>query len=301
MKTYDKQHVKNIVLVGAAKAGKTTLAEAMLYEAGIINRRGTVEEGNTVSDFHKIEQERGNSVYATPLHLDWKDYKINVIDTPGLDEFVGEVVSAVRVADTCVVLLNAQHGVEVGTELAWNYIDQFRKPTILVINQLDHPKADFEAALASAKRSFGPAVVAVQYPVETGPGFRAIIDLLKMTMYQFGPQGGKPEKLPIPASERERADRLHNELVEKAAENDEQLMERYFAQGNLDEDELREGLRLGMLHHDVFPVFCLAAKADMGSGRLMGFIDNVAPSAYEMLPERTLEGPTVACEPGQPT
>jgi elongation factor G len=301
MKIFDKQHIKNIVLLGSAKSGKTTLSETMLFEAGLLNRRGTVEEKNTVSDFHKIEHERGNSVYATPMHTEWRDYKINIIDTPGLDDFMGEIVSSVRVADTCVMLLNAQYGVEVGTELIWNYVDQFRKPTILAINQLDHPKANFDLTIESAKRSLGDAAVVMQYPVNTGVGFNAIIDLLKMTMYKFPADGGKPEKLPIPAGELEKADRLHNELVEKAAVNDDELMELYFEKGNLDEDELRKGLKIGMLKHEVFPIFCLSAKQNMGSGRLMGFIDNVAPGAYEMLPERTIEGREVECATEKPT
>ncbi len=288
-------------MLGAAKSGKTTLSETMLFEAGIINRRGTVEEKNTVSDFHKIEQERGGSVYATPLHLDWRDYKINVIDTPGMDDFMGEIVSSVRVADTCVMVLNAQYGVEVGTELIWNYVDTFRKPTILVVNQLEHPKANFENSVESAKESFGNAVTVMQYPLKTGEGFNAIIDLLKMTMYRFPAGGGKPEKLPIPEAEKAKADQLHNELVEKAAENDEELMELYFEKGNLDEDELRQGLKIGMLKHQVFPVFCVSAKQNMGSGRLMGFIDNVAPGAYEMLPEHTVDGKIVECNPEKPT
>lgn len=295
MKVYDDKHIKNVVLVGASKSGKTTLAEAMLFEAGIINRRGTVEEKNTISDYHDIEHERGNSVYATTLHTEWKDYKINIIDTPGLDDFIGEVISSLRVADTAVMLLNAEHGVEVGTELIWNYVEQFQKPILFAINHLDHNKADFEKTVEQAKQSFGKAITLMQYPIQTGDGFNAIIDLLKMTMYLFGPQGGKPQKVDIPATEMEKAKALHNELVEKAAENDEQLMEKYFEQGSLDEDELRRGLKLGMLHHDVYPVFCLSAKKDMGSGRLMGFIDNVAPSATELLPEETEDGNTIAC------
>ena len=300
MKVFDNKHIKNIVLLGSAKAGKTTLAETMLFEAGLINRRGTVEGKNTVSDFHEIEHERGNSIYATPLHTEWRDYKINIIDTPGLDDFIGEIVSSVRVADTCVLLINAQYGVEVGTELIWNYIDQFRKPTMLAINQLDHPKANFDAALESVKRSYGDAVALMQYPVKTGEDFSSIIDLLKMTMYKFSPEGGKPEKLPIPDNEKERAEELHNELVEKAAINDESLMELYFEKGNLDEDELRQGIRAGMLNHQVFPVFCLSAKQNMGSGRMMSFIDNVAPGAADMHPEETEDGKKVECKPGQP-
>lgn len=297
MKVYDDKHIKNVVLVGASKSGKTTLAEAMLFEAGLINRRGTVEEKNTVSDYHEIEHERSNSVYATAMHTEWRDYKINIIDTPGLDDFIGEVISALRVADTAVMLLNSEHGVEVGSELIWNYVEKFQKPIIFAINHLDHGKSDFDSTLEQAKQRFGKAITVMQYPVNQGEGFNAIIDLLKMTMYKFPAQGGKPEKLAIPAEEQERANQLHNELVEKAAENDDKLMEKYFEQGSLDEDELRQGLKLGMLHHDVYPVFCLSAKKDMGSGRLMGFIDNVAPSATELFPEKLEGGGELPCDP----
>jgi elongation factor G len=277
------------------------LAEDMLFEAGIIHRRGTPEAKNTVSDCHEIEHERGNSVFATPLHTEWRDYKINIIDTPGFDDFVGEMISSVRVADTCMIVINAQHGVEVGAELIWNYIDQFQKPTMFAINQVDHPKADFDSALNSLREHFGTSVTQMQYPVNQGEGFNSIIDLLKMVMYKFPSEGGKPEKLPIPANEKEKASRLHNELVEKAAENDEKLMEKYFEQGTLDEDEMREGLKLGMINHDVFPVFCVSAKKNMGSGRMMGFIDNVAPSPREAKSETTTDGRQISFDPSGPT
>ncbi len=301
MKTYDEKHIKNIVLIGGAKSGKTTLAETMLFEAGLLNRRGTVEDKNTVSDYHEIEQERMNSVYLTTMHTEWRGFKINIIDTPGMDDFMGEIVSAMKVADTCVMLINGQHGVEVSTELVWNYADQFNKPVILAINQLDHPKANFENTLESIKKRFGSPVVLMQYPVNQGEEFDSIIDLLKMTMYKFPKGGGKPEKLPIPPEEEDKANELHNELVEKAAENDEELMELYFEKGSLDEDEMRKGLKIGMMKHEVFPVFCLSAKQNMGSGRLMGFIDNVAPAAFEMQPEVTTEGEEIACDPNAPT
>ncbi len=300
MKVYDEKHLKNIVLLGAPKAGKTMLAEDMIYEAGIVHRRGSIEGKNTISDYHEIEQERGNSVFATTLHSEWHDYKINIIDTPGFDDFIGEIISSVRVADTCVMVVNAQHGVEVGTELIWNYIDRFQKPTIFAINQVDHPKADFDAALVSLRERFGNAVTQMQYPVTQGESFHAIIDLLRMVMYTFPPEGGKPQKLPIPDEEKERATELHNALVEKAAENDEKLMEKYFEKGTLDEDEMREGLKLGMIHHDVFPVFVMSAKRNMGSGRMMGFIDNVAPCPREATPELTTEGKELNFDPSQP-
>lgn len=290
MKVYDDKHIKNIVLVGGAGSGKTTLAETMMFEANLIKRRGSVENKNTVSDFHEIEHERGNSVFATPLHTEWRDYKINIIDTPGLDDFVGEIVSSLRVADTCVLLINAQHGVEVGTELIWNHVEKYQKPVIFAINQLDHQFSDFESTFSSIKEHYGSNAILMQYPLSEGEGFNCIIDLLKMIMYKFGADGGKPEKLPIPDEEKEKADRLHNELVEKAAENDEDLMELYFENGSLDEDQLRSGLKIGMMKQEVFPVFCMSALKNMGSGRMMGFIDNVAPSYAEMEGEKAEDG-----------
>ncbi len=301
MKVYDEKHIKNIALLGAPKSGKTLLSEDMIFEAGITHRRGTIEGKNTISDYHEIEQERGNSVFATVLHTEWKDYKINIIDTPGFDDFAGEMVSSLRVADTCVVVINAQHGLEVGTELIWNYVDQYQKPVLFAINQVDHPKSNFDQALTSLQQRLGSAVTQMQYPVNQGEGFNAIIDLLKMVMYKFPPDGGKPEKLPIPDSEKDKANILHNQLVEKAAENDEKLMEKYFEKGTLDEDEMRAGLKTGMIHHEVFPVFCMSAKKNMGSGRMMGFIDNVAPSPLEAKPELSDTGKEIPFDRTKPT
>ena len=300
MKIYDDKHIKNVVLVGAHNSGKTTLAETMLFEAGLINRRGTVESFNTVSDYHEVEHARGNSVFATPMHTEWRQYKINIIDTPGLDDFIGEIISSIRVADTIVTVLNGQHGVEVGTEIIWNYIDKYQKPTIFVINQIDHPNAKFEESYNSIKSLVGNNVVKIQYPIVVD-GAQCIIDVLKMKMYKFGPNGGKPEKFPIPDDQKELADHLHNELVEKAAENDEELMELFFDKGTLNEDEMRQGLKAGMLNHEVFPVFCTSGLNDMGSGRLMGFIDNVAPSFADLKPEQSIEGKTIEPKKEAPT
>mgnify|MGYP001057353831 CR=1 FL=1 len=300
MKVFDDKHIKNVVLLGSAKSGKTTLAETMMFEAGLINRRGTVEDKNTISDYHEIEHERENSIYATTMHVEWRDYKINIIDTPGLDDFVGEIISSIRVADSCVMLVNAQYGVEVGTELIWNTVDNYQKPLIFGINQLDNAKANFDGTLDSIRNRFGAAATLMQYPVNAGEGFNAIIDLLKMTMYKFPAEGGKPEKLPIPDNEKDRANELHNELVEKAAENDEALMELYFEKGSLDEDEMRKGIKMGMMNHELFPIFCLSAKNNMGSGRMMGFIDNVAPSAVEMPAEKTVDDQEVPCDRTKP-
>ena len=197
MKIYDDKHIKNVVFVGAHNSGKTTLAETMLFEAGLINRRGTVENKNTVSDYHDIEHERGNSIFATPLHTEWRNYKINIIDTPGLDDFIGEIISSIRVADTIVTVLNAQHGVEVGAEIIWNYIDKYHKPTLFVINQIDHINAKFDESFKSIKNLVGNNAVQIQYPMAID-GSQCIVDVLKMKMYKFSPEGGNPEKLEIP-------------------------------------------------------------------------------------------------------
>lgn len=300
MKAYDEKHIKNIALVGAPKSGKTTLAETMAFEASLISRRGTVEQHNTISDYHEIEKERGNSVYATLLHTEWRDYKINIVDTPGMDEFIGEVITSVRVADNAVVVLNAQYGVEVSTRLIWEYVSAFQKPALVAINQLDAALAEFDQTLEEAREFFGPALTLMQYPLDPGLGFHQIIDLLKMTLYVFPPEGGKPQKLPIPETEMERAHRLHTELVEKAAENDDSLMELYFEKGTLNEDEMRLGLKIGMRNRELVPVFCLSARYNMGSGRMMGFVDNVAPSALETQAEKTLEDRVIRCAAEEP-
>ena len=300
MKIYDDKHIKNVVFVGAHNSGKTTLAETMLFEAGLINRRGTVEAKNTISDYHEIEHEKGNSVYATPLHTEWRNYKINILDTPGLDDFIGEVISSIRVADTVVTVLNGQHGVEVGTEIIWNYIDKYHKPTLFVINQIDHPNVKFEESFNSIKTLVGNNAVKIQYPLKVD-GAQCIVDVLKMKMYKFSAEGGKPEKLKIPKDQKETAENLHNELVEKAAENDEELMELFFEKGSLNENEMRKGIKAGMLNHELFPVFCISALNDMGSGRLMGFIDNVAPAAADLKPEQSVNGKEISFKKEAPT
>ncbi|SDS33977.1 translation elongation factor 2 (EF-2/EF-G) [Formosa sp. Hel1_31_208] len=289
MKVFDNKHIKNVAFVGAHRSGKTTLSETMLFEAGLINRCGSVEQHNTVSDYHEFEHQRGASVFATPLHTEWRNYKINIIDTPGLDDFIGEIISSIKVSDTIVTVINAKHGADIGTEIIWNYVDKYHKPTLFVINKIDSQKADFEKSVNSLKELVGNNAVLVQYP-KIIDGAQCIIDVLKMKCYKFGPDGGKPEKLAIPEAELDYANKLHNELVEKAAENDEALLELYFEKGTLNEEELRQGIKVGMLNHDVFPVFCVSAIKDMGTGRLMGFIDNVAPAAADLNPEQTIEG-----------
>jgi len=300
MPEFDTSHVKNIVLLGHAGTGKTTLAECMLFEAGLINRRGNIAERNTTGDYHELEQERGNSIFSKLLHTRWRGYKINILDTPGYDDFVGEVISALRVADTGIMLLNAMMGVEVGADIIWEYTEKFKTPMIFAINKLDDDNADFDRTVKEAKAHFGNKVVMVQYPHQTGVGFHEIIDVLWMTMYKFKDGGGKPEKLPIPDDEKAKAEELHKELIEAIASNDETLMEKYFDKGELDEDEMKEGLKKAMINHDLFPLFCLSAERNMGSGRLMGFIDNVCPSANEMPSQITRNGEKLTCDANGP-
>ena len=300
MKIFDDKHIKNVVFVGAHNSGKTSLSETMLFEAGLINRRGTIENHNTVSDYHEVEHDRHASVYATPLHTEWRNYKINIIDTPGLDDFIGEVISSIRVADTVLTVINGRQGVEVGTEIIWNYIDKYHKPTVFVVNQIDHPDTKFEESFKGITSLVGNNAVKIQFPVKID-GAQCIIDVLKMKCYKFKPEGGKPEKLEIPKAHLEMANHLHNELVEKAAENDDELLELFFEKGTLNEEEMRKGIKVGMLNHDLFPVFCVSALQDMGTGRLMGFIDNVCPAASNLKPEQSVEGHLVAPDTEQPT
>jgi elongation factor G len=300
MAEFDTSHVKNIVLLGHAGSGKTSLAECMLYEAGLITRKGTIAERTTTGDYHELEQERGNSIFSKLLHTKWRGYKINIIDTPGYDDFVGEVLSALRVADTGVMLLNAVMGVEVGTDVIWEYTEKFKTPMIFAVNKLDDDNADYDKTVRDAKSHFGNKVLVVQYPLQTGSGFHQIVDVLRMIVYKFKDSGGKPEKVPIPDAEKERAETLHKELIEAIASNDETLMEIYFDKGELMEDEMKMGLKKAMINHDLFPLFCLSSERNMGCGRLMGFIDNVCPSANEMPPQTTKSGDKLTCDANGP-
>lgn len=274
-------NIRNIVLLGHSGSGKTSFAEAMLFEAGAIPRRGRVEDGNTVSDYTMIEQERGTSLFSSLIHVNWKNSKLNILDTPGYDDFISEVVSSLKVADTAVMLINAASGVEVGTEILWDYVQQFKTPCIFAVNHVDQDKADFDATVEQIQNRFGQKAILFQYPLKTGASFNTIIDALQMVAYQFNPQGGKPAKVAIPDGEMEKAKQLHQAIVEAAAENDEGLMDIFFENGTLTEEELRKGLNIALAHQQVYPVFCVSALKDMGSGRIMGFINDIAPSPAE--------------------
>ena len=296
----ETKNIRNIVLLGHSGSGKTSLTEAMLFEAKELSRLGNIEGKSTTSDFTNIEKEKGNSIFSTLMHAKWKDSKINIIDTPGLDDFVGEVISSMKVADTAGVILNSTSGVEVGTELVWEYIEKYKTPAFFVINQMDHDKSDYERTLEQAKERFGNKVIPLQFPYNQGTGFNKIIDALRMVMYVFPEGGGKPEKQEIPADAMEKAQELHNLIVETAAEEDEALMEKFFDEGTLSEDELALGLKQALINQDFYPLFVASAKGNMGAGRIMGFINDIAPSPADRAPATLENGETLECKSDGP-
>ena len=293
MKVYQTNEIKNIALLGSKGSGKTTLAEAMLYECGVIKRRGTIEAKNTVSDSFPVEKEYGYSVFSTVFYAEFLNKKLNVIDCPGADDFVGNAITALNVTDTGVILINSQYGVEVGTQNIFRTTQSLKKPVIFALNQLDGEKADYENVMEQMREHFGNKIVAIQYPIQCGPGFNAMIDVLLMKKYSWGPDGGTPTIEDIPADEKEKALELHQALVEAAAENDETLMEKFFDQGHLSEDEMREGIRKGLVDRSIYPVFCVSAAKDMGVRRMMEFLGNVVPFVEEMSAPETTDGVTV--------
>ena len=301
MKVYQSNEIKNISILGSSGSGKTTLAEAMLYEGGVIKRRGSVDAKNTVSDYFPVEKEYGYSVFSTVFSVEWDGRKLNFIDSPGADDFIGGAVSALNVTDTALMVLNAQYGIEVGTINQFRYTEQFKKPVIFIVNQLDNEKADYELTMTGLTERYGSKVVAVQYPVSCGASFNAIVDVLKMKMYKWKPEGGVPDVLEIPAEEAERAAALHQALVESAAENDEALMEKFFDEGFLSEDDMREGIRKGLLKRDMFPVFCVSAEKDMCVRRTLEFLGNIVPCVDKMPNLITSDGEEVAPDANGPT
>lgn len=300
MKVYQTNEIKNIALLGSSGSGKTTLVEAMLFESGVIKRRGSVAAKNTVSDYFPVEQEYGYSVFSTVLHVEWNNKKLNIIDCPGSDDFVGSTVTALNVTDTAIILLNGQYGVEVGTQNHFRYTEKLNKPVIFLVNQLDNEKCDYDNILEQLKEAYGSKVVPIQYPIATGPGFNALIDVLLMKKYSWKPEGGASTIEDIPAEEMDKAMEMHKALVEAAAENDENLMEKFFEQDSLTEDEMREGIRKGLIARGMFPVFCVCGGKDMGVRRLMEFLGNVVPFVSEMPKVQNTEGKEVAPDTNGP-
>ena len=301
MKVYQSNEIKNIALLGNDGAGKTTLTESLLYEAGIIKRRGRITQQNTVSDYFPVEQEYGYSVFSTVFHAEWNGKKLNIIDCPGADDFAGSYITALNVTDTALLLLNGQYGVEVGTQNHFRYTEKLGKPVIFLVNQLDSENCDYDAILEQLTGIYGSKVVPIQYPLETGPGFHSLIDVLLMKKYSWAPEGGAPTIEDVPAEEMERATEMHKALVEAAAEHDETLMEKFFESESLTEDEMREGIRKGLASRGMFPVFCVCAGKDMGVRRLMEFLGNVVPFVNEMPNVHNTRGEVVKPDSNAPT
>ncbi|MCF0243684.1 MAG: elongation factor G [Bacteroidaceae bacterium] len=282
MKTFQTNEIKNIALLGSAGSGKTSLAEALLYESGVIKRRGSVDAKNTVSDYFPVEQEYGYSVFSTVFNVEWLGKKLNIIDCPGSDDFVGGAITALNVTDQAVILINGQYGPEVGTQNNFRYTEKLKKPVIFLVNQLDKENCDFDTVVSQMTEAYGPKCVQIQYPLQTGPNFNALIDVLLMKKYSWGPEGGAPTIEDIPAEEMDKAMELHKALVEAAAENDEELMEKFFETETLTEDEMRAGIRKGLVTRSIFPIFCVCAGKSMGVRRLMEFLGNVVPFVSDM-------------------
>ncbi|MFA4852700.1 MAG: elongation factor G [Bacteroidales bacterium] len=295
MKVYQTNEIRNIVLIGGAKSGKTTLGESMLFEGGAISRRGSVEDKNTVSDYREIELERQSSVSSTVLYAEFEGKKINIIDAPGFDDFIGDVVSALKVCDTAIMVVNAQNGVEVGTEITWRFTSKHHSPVIFAVNQMDHDKANFDETLRQFKQFFGEKVVPVQYPVNSGASFNTVIDVLKMKQCKFTPGSDKVEITDIPDTEKGKAEKLHSKLIEAAAESDEKLMEKYFEEGTLSEEELLKGIKQSILKRDLHPVLCISAKQDTGVAQLMRFINDFVPAPNEVPAQKTTDGKELKC------
>ena len=301
MKVYNSHDIKNIALLGNDRSGKTTLTECLLYHAGALPRRGRITQKNTVSDYFPVEQEYGYSVFATAFHVEWKGKKLNLIDCPGSDDFVGAAMTALNVTDTALLLLNGAFGVEVGTQNHFRYTEKLGKPVIFLVNQLDHENCDYELILDDLRNVYGPKVVPVQYPLATGPAFNSLIDVILMKKLTWKEEGGEPLVEDIPAEELEKAQAMHKALVEAAAENDESLMEKFFETEQLTEDEMREGIRKGLVTRSIFPVFCVCAGKDMGVGRLMEFLGNVVPFVDEMPKVHNTRGEEVIPDEKGPT
>ncbi|MDR2475733.1 MAG: elongation factor G [Bacteroidales bacterium] len=301
MKVYQTNEIKNISLLGSSGSGKTTLAEAMLYESGVIKRRGTVLAKNTVCDYFPVEQEYGYSVFSTVFHVEWMGRKLNVLDCPGSDDFVGGAITALNVTDTAIIVINSQYGIEVGTQNIFRNTEKLQKPVLFALNQLDTEKADYDNLIEQLRETYGGKIIQIQYPLTCGPSFNAMIDVLKMKLYKWKPEGGTPEILDIPENELGKAQKLQQKLIEAAAENDEALMEKFFEQGTLTEDEMREGIRKGLISRGMFPVFCVSAEKDMGVRRMMEFLGNVVPFVDEMPKPKTADGQEINIDSAGPT
>lgn len=300
MKVYKTDQIRNIVLLGNSSSGKTSLAESMLYISGAINRKGEISAKNTVSDFNEIEQNNGCSIFSSLMQTEYNDRKINLLDNPGFDDFNNAIYSSLHVGDAVVLLVNAQNGIEVGTQIQMRYIEKFHKPFAIVLNQLDHEKANNEHIFDNVKAFFGPKAILIQFPVESGAGFNSIVDVVKMKMLTYKDESGKAVIADIPANLKDHAEELRNALIEAAAENDESLMEKFFEQGTLEEEEIARGLKLGILNRSLFPILCASAKKNIGIDRLMEFIGINMPNPTEVPAPKTVDGKEIKIDASGP-
>ncbi|MFP4527888.1 MAG: elongation factor G [Candidatus Kapaibacterium sp.] len=299
MKVYEPKDIRNLTFLGHAGSGKTTMAEALLFKSGFVNRRGTVEDNNTVSDYSEIEHEKTCSIFATPVFAEWNNTKLNIIDTPGYDDYIGETVAAIRVADLGVIFINTSNGIEVGAELGFHHAYKQGKPIMFVVNKLDNEQAKFDQNIEDLKTAFGGSVTIAQLPVKTGQGFDTVVDLLTMAAYKFSPEG-KPEKIDIPGEVADQAEELRNELIESIAESDEELMNKYLEEGELSQADLDKGLKTAIITRQIFPVFASCGKNAAGVETLLDFFVNAAPSPLDMPAPKAGET-EVACDPSAKT
>ncbi|MBE0557911.1 MAG: GTP-binding protein, partial [Proteobacteria bacterium] len=277
-KEFPIDKIRTIALIGHGGSGKTTFSEAILFSSGMTNRLGKADDGSTVSDYHPDEIERKISINSSLLHCEWRGTKLNVLDTPGYSDFTGEVIGALRVADLAVVFLKAVEGVEVGTEIVWGEAKSQGIPAVIVINKLDNENALYDSSFATAKERFGSDVTAVQFPVNEGLPFDAIVDVLQMKMIRHERDGsGKFVEEEIPADLQEKASALHEELIEKIAETNEDLLNAFLEEGTLPPEKLELGFRQALLERKIFPVYCTAASMNIGLGAVLDMIVSFGP------------------------
>ena len=282
MKEFTSGDIRNFAIVGHGASGKTMLCEAMLACAGEINRMGSIEAKNTVSDYHHDEHERQISIHSSPLHLEWTNKKFNIIDTPGYLDFIGEAISSLAVVDMAVVLLHAVNGIEVGTEQVWSFASKNNIPKVLVVNGLDREHTKFDDILNQAKDHFGKNVFPMQLPVNAGPGFNQIIDVLRSELITYNTDGsGKYSESDIPDEWKSRVEEFHQELIEYVAESDDTLLEKFFEQGNLSEEEMRSGIHDAIQNQSFIPLFCTSASINIGVTRLMEFVSKYGSSPVD--------------------
>ncbi len=283
MSEYSIEDIRNIALIGHGDSGKTTLAEASLFSAKESNRFGSVDEGTTISDYNQDEIDRKISISASLMHCNWNNQKINMVDTPGYMDFTGEVLSALHAVESAVVVIHAVSGIEVGTEIVWDYCEKKKLPRIVVINKLDKEHADFQNILDTVQSELSKNAVPMQFPVNQGLAFKSIIDLLTMKMYTYSSDKScKFTKEDIPADHQAKADEMRNFLKENVAESDDDLLEKYLEEGDISEEEFRNGLKKAMTNGSITPVLCTNAEQGMGVSLFMDFISEYASSPLDM-------------------